>query len=132
MEASRPESVMHVVGTPTSRGVTWVWVQEDLDLATVERARRELEAVLAAPEIGRVLVYVGVERFVALGGLRLIVETAEGVHSRGGALAVVAPPQCVRTLVEINGLAEVLPLIATSRDAALWAGRLRRRDGVRY
>ena len=48
--------------------------------------------------------------------LRLLVDTARRVRAGGGALAVVAPPPCLRKLVRLNGIKAELPLVATARQ----------------
>lgn len=119
--------VLHVVGRPTANGPTWVWVQQDLDLATVPTAHTELSALLAdvtAP--GSVLVYLGAECFVDVRGMRLLVDAARQARRRGGDLAVVAPPRCLRSMVIRLGVGDELFLASDTREAARWA-RMRRR-----
>jgi anti-anti-sigma factor len=119
----RPGSaVFEQVGRPTAGGVTWLWAQADLDLATVASARRELSALVAPGRSpGNVLVYLGPDRFVDLRGLRLLVDAAHRVRAQDGALAVVAPPPSLRRLVQLGRVDTELPLIATARQAAWWA-----------
>jgi anti-anti-sigma factor len=116
------EPVFERVGLPTAGGVTWLWARRDLDMATVATARRELSALLE-PVFGpcTVLVYLGHECFVDIRGLRLLVDTAAEVRRRGGALGVVAPPRCLRRLVQLALLDAALPLIPTARQAVGWA-----------
>ena len=110
--------VLRVVGRPTRRGPTWLWLQDDLDLQSVPAARAELAPLLAAGAAPRfVLVYVGVDRFVDMSGLRLLVETARRVRSRGTDLIVVAPPHCLRLMVAVLGLGGELSLAADARQA---------------
>ncbi len=116
------------VGLPTAGGVIWLWARADLDLATLAGARRELSALIAGGNPGTVLVYLGSERFVDLRGLQLLVDTARGIRSRGGALAVVAPPRSLRRLVQLGLLGSELPLVPTAREAVRWA-RTRERRG---
>lgn len=114
--------VFELVGRPTAGGVTWVWARQDLDLATVAAARRELSALLEPLRSpGNVLVYLGPECFVDLRGVRLLANVAAQVRSRGGALAVVAPPRCVRQMVLLGRLEAELPLVTTARRAVWWA-----------
>lgn len=120
--AKAPTPVFDIVGRPTPHGVTWAWVQEDLDLATVPTAEKELDAFLTDAETpGFLLVYVGAERFVDLRGLRLLVRVATQLRSRGGELGVVAPPQSLRLLVEVVGPRDQLRLLSTARHARRWA-----------
>jgi anti-anti-sigma factor len=114
--------VFEQVGRPTPGGVTWLWVQADLDLATAAAARRELSALLP-PERnpGIVLLHLGCERFVDLRGLSLLIDTARRVRLQGGALAVVAPPHSLVRLVRLGRVDAELPLFGTARAAARWA-----------
>jgi anti-anti-sigma factor len=115
--------VFDLVGRPAAGGPTWLWARADLDIATVGRARRELSALVApGRNPGTVLVYLGPDRFVDLRGLRLLVDTARRVRAGGGDLAVVAPPRCLRRLVQLVRLDAELPLVATARQAA-WRAR---------
>jgi anti-anti-sigma factor len=103
---------------------TWLWIQDDLDLATVRAARAELAALFAGATAPRsVLLYLGVERFVDVGGLRLLVETARRARDRGGDLAVVAPPRCLQRIVARFDLHDELFLAADARHASRWVRR---------
>jgi anti-anti-sigma factor len=113
--------VFDVVGRSAPGGVGWVWVRTDLDIATVATARRELSSLLTTTGSGTLLVYLGSECFVDLRGLRLLVEAAAQLRSRGGALAVIAPPYCLRQMVRLGELGAELPLLRTARHAASWA-----------
>ena len=119
--------VFDVVGRSTYVGPIWLWAQNDLDLATVPAARTELAGLLSgATEPPVVLVYLGAERFVDVRGLRLLVTVARQARCRGGDLAVVAPPHCLRWMVDRFGLGDELFLAPDARSAARWgrtAGR---------
>ena len=115
-------AVFEHVGRPASGGVTWLWARADLDSATVAAARRELSLLIGpGHNPGNVLVYLGPECFVDLRGLRLLVDTARRVRLRGGALAVVSPPRCLRRMVQLDGIDAELPLVSTARQATWWA-----------
>ena len=99
-----------------------MWARADLDMATVATARRELSSLLTTSGgVGALLVYLGSECFVDLRGLRLLVEVAAQLRSRGGALAVVAPPHSLRQMVRLAELGAELPLLRTARHAVSWA-----------
>jgi anti-anti-sigma factor len=120
--SAAPHRVFDVVGQSAPGGVSWVWARTDLDMATVATARRELSSLLTTTGgAGALLVYLGSECFVDLRGLRLLVEVAAQLRSRGGALAVVAPPHCLRQMVRLGELGAQLPLLRTARHAASWA-----------
>jgi len=113
--------VFHVVGRSTRKGVTWLWARTDLDLATACAARVELDALLSAPEPPRfVLVYLGVECFVDVRGLRLLADATRRARSRGGDLVVVAPPHCLRRMTSRLGFTDHLSLASGAREAVQW------------
>jgi anti-anti-sigma regulatory factor len=113
--------VFEFVGWSTPQGVMWAWARQDLDLCTAPTARAELADVLAAPDGPEwMLVHLGVECFVDLHGLRLLVEVAAQVRVRGGDLVVVAPPRCLRMMVGLMDLGPSLLLSPTARHAAWW------------
>jgi hypothetical protein len=114
--------VLHIVGRPTRTGPTWVWAQQDLDLATIAVADAELATLLTDTAPPRfVLLYLGAERFVDVRGLRLILRTARRARSLGGDLAVVAPPHCLRWMVDRFDLGGEVHLVRDARQAARWA-----------
>lgn len=114
----RPGPAVLVVAPQSPRGVIWLWLQEDLDLATVERARTELESVVdGSPTPGYVLVYLGAGRFVGLHGLRVLVQSAHRARSRRVTLLVVGPSTSVRVLVEHVGCVDELPTAPTAGAA---------------
>src|SRR4051794_15094387 len=118
----RGGSVFEVVGRPTANGVTWVWAQDDLDMATEARARADLEVLFVGGAAPFVLVYLGAERFVDVRGLRLLLETAGQVRRGGGDLMVVAPPRCLRRMIGVLDVGDRLPVVTTTRQA-VWRAR---------
>jgi ABC-type transporter Mla MlaB component len=117
-EAGRP--VFRVVERPAARGLTWACAQDDLDLLTLPAARVELARLLrGAPRC--LLVYVGADRFVDVGGLRLLVDSAEQARRRGGDLTVVEPPYCLRLMVGLFDLGDQLRLAPTPIQAVRWS-----------
>ena len=121
-ELSQRRPVFEIVGRPTSPGATWVWTQGDLTSASVGRARVDLSGLFAAGTCPRrVLLYVGVECVVDLRGLGLLLEVAAEVRNRGGALVVVAPPDCLKEVATLIASEEELPMIDSVRRAAWWA-----------
>ena len=98
-----------------TRNVAWARARRDLDMAAAPAARRELTA-LVAPADGpdRVLVHLGVTCFVDLHGLRVLVDVGAQLRVRGGELVVVAPPRCLRIMVELTGLGTGISLVSTA------------------
>jgi hypothetical protein len=126
-ELNQRRSVFDIVGHPTPRGTTWAWAREDLDQASVGRARAELGALFtgqAGPR--RLLVYLGTDCFVDLRGLRLLLDLAVEVRRHGGVLIVVAPPRCLTEMVTLLALEEELPTVTSVRRAG-WRARTRTR-----
>ena len=114
--------VFDVVGLPTTPGATWVWARDHLDHESVERARNELSGLFdEEPGPRRLLVYLGCDCFVDLGGLRLRLDLAAQLHCRGGALVVVAPPVCLTEMLAVLDLQDALPMMSSVRRAAWWA-----------
>jgi anti-anti-sigma factor len=121
-----PVPAFEVVGASHDHGITWVWLRGDLDLESVPAARAELDALLAAPrEPEWLLVYLGEGCFVDLHGLRTLDDVARRLTRRGGRLVVVAPPSCVRTMIELTGVGAAIPLAASTRSASAWVRRHR-------
>ncbi len=119
-----PPQVFHIVGRPTRTGPTWVWTRDDLDLATTAAARAELAGLFVGDTPPRyVLLYVGVERFVDVRGLRLLVQAARWARDGGGDLAVVAPPRCLRRMVASLDVRDDLFLATDARQALRWVRR---------
>jgi anti-anti-sigma factor len=121
-ELNQAQPVFDVVGRRASRGTTWAWAREDLDVASVGRARSELAALFdggTGPR--RLLVYLGADSFVDLRGLRLLLDLVAQVQRHGGAAAVVAPPHCLTQMVSLLALEERFPMIRSVRRALWWA-----------
>jgi anti-anti-sigma factor len=121
-ELNQGRPVFDIVGRRRSQGTTWVWAREDLDVASVGRARAELAALFdrgTAPR--RLLVYLGADSFVDLRGLRLLVDLVAQAQRYGGVAAVVAPPHCLTQMISLLAPEERLPMISSVRHALWWA-----------
>lgn len=76
----------------------------DLDLASEDRARAELLA--ACTQIGPVrwvVVFLGEHVFVDVRGLSALLDARLAADGAGLGLAVVAPPRCLRLMVDVLG-----------------------------
>jgi hypothetical protein len=121
-ELNQRSAVFDVVGRRMSRGTTWAWAREDLDGASLGRARAELAALFdggTGPR--RLLVYLGTDIFVDLRGLRLLLDLVGQVQRYGG-----APPWSPRrtaspTWVSLLALKERFTMISSVRRAVWWA-----------
>ena len=114
----RTSPVFEFVGRSSARGVVWAWAQLDLDMASAPAARAELTGLvtdLDAPD--RMLVYLGLERFVDLYGLRVLADATARLQGRGGRLVVVRPPWSLRTMIDLTGEGAALALASTARLA---------------
>jgi anti-anti-sigma regulatory factor len=111
--------VFDVIGRPTARGVTWAWAREDLDRASIDRARAQLAELYTDGRGPRqLLVYLGHDCFVDLGGLRLLLDLVGQARQHHGALAVVAPPPGLTRMLSRLELDEQLPVIDSAAHAA--------------
>jgi anti-anti-sigma regulatory factor len=96
----------------------WARIRFDLDLATLSDARRHLRAICAtAVSDHLVVVEFAPGRFVAVCGLRLLLEGAESVRLRGGEFAVMRPPPSLRRMHAVFELGSALPMIDRPGDA---------------
>jgi anti-anti-sigma factor len=120
--------VFELPGRAMPRGVRWVRARQDLDLATVSRARAELTSLLSASDHVCVLVHLGVDCFVDLHGLRLLVDLTAQARQHQAELVVVAAPRCLRRTARLAGLDSRLNLAPTARQGFR---RARARTGSR-
>jgi len=117
------DEVFHVVRSDRC-APTWAWARQDLDSLSVPAARAQLRELLGADDALRcLLVHLGVDCFVDLRGLRLLLAVGGSVRRRGADLAVVAPPPSVLRMARLLELGDELPVLATVLDAARWARR---------
>ncbi len=121
-----PPTVFEFVGRTAHGATSWVWLRADLDMATVPDARAELGTFLApgdaaqAQAFGRMLIHLGVEVFVDLHGLRLLIEVTAQVRTGGGELHLIDPPRCVRVMVRVLDLDDALSLVDQAQLAPEW------------
>ena len=114
-------SAFDIVRQPKADGVTWAWAQSDLDMASESTARAELAEVLDRDgAVAVLLVYLGPECFVDVRGLRLLLDASERLRKRNGQMLVVAPPLCLRRMIDLLGLSDVLPTLFSEQQAASW------------
>jgi len=120
LRAVRP--VFRFVGLSAQQGLTWAFAESDLDMESAPAAGAQLAELLAGDAGPRcLLVYLGAECFVDIRGLRLLVEVTRQMRGRGGDLAVVAPPYCLRHMVSRLGFGVELALLASAEHAVQWA-----------
>jgi anti-anti-sigma factor len=92
-----------------SPGVCRVMPSGELDLATAPRLESELQrAVGAGAE--HVVVDLSQVGFLDSTGLRMFLALSERAQSEGWVLTLTAPSQAVRSILEITGSSESLPL----------------------
>jgi anti-anti-sigma regulatory factor len=110
MIAVRP--VIELLDPPDPGIAVWARIRFDLDLATEFGARTALRAICrTAVTDRRVIIEFGPRRFVALCGLRVLLEAADSVRGRGGELAVVGPPPSLRRMHTVLRVGSALPLL---------------------
>lgn len=116
-------SAFDIVRQPKADGVTWAWAQSDLDMASESTARAELAEVLDGDGDGAaavLIVCLGPECFVDVRGLRLLLYASERLRKRNGQLLVVAPPLCLRRMIDLLRLSDVIPTLFSAQQAASW------------
>lgn len=97
-------------------GVTILDVVGEIDLYTVPQLEEVLrEAASAAkPLLGVNLTGVN---YLDSSGLRVLSEWYKQAHARQGAFAVIADQPTIQKLFRITGLGEIVPVLATEREA---------------
>jgi anti-sigma B factor antagonist len=81
----------------------------ELDIATVPRLRRVLEAEVASGKNDLVVDVVGVE-FIDLSGVRALLDFAERAKTKGGRLRLQAPSRPIRRMRDLLGLHDALTI----------------------
>ena len=97
-------------------GRTVLFVAGEVDLASVGVLRSEIAAALES-DAGELWIDLCKTEFIDSSGLHLLVETAresERLHRR---LAIVCPPGPIRRVIDIAGLADMLPLHGDAASA---------------
>ena len=100
-----------------SHGLTRVCPVGEVDLATVDRVRHELEAVKAAGA-RRVALDLRDTTFLDSSGLRLIVEAQHSSNADGWQFGVIPGPPGVQRALEIAGLSNFVSFVADGADGA--------------
>lgn len=96
---------------------TIIHVAGELDLSTVARFDAELDQAVT---MGRVVVVLAECTFIDSSALQALVRAQRGVAERGGTIALVAPSQPARRVLEVAALDRFFPVFATL-DVALTA-----------
>ncbi len=103
--------------TETRAESTVIHVAGELDLSTVPRFDAELEQASTG---GRVVIVLADCTFIDSSALQSLVRAQRIVSERGGAIALVAPSQPARRVLEVAALDRFIPVFATL-DVALAA-----------
>ncbi len=99
-------------------GIKLIGLDGMLDMTGVTRVERKLAEHVAGQD-ARVILDLSEVTFLASIGIRLIVNTAKSVASRGGRLVLLNPIQGVEEILEVTGVAEVIPVCAKLEEARL-------------
>jgi len=94
----------------------------ELDVATVPRARAQLEAALT-PGIKGLVLDVSRVTFMDSSGLGFLLGRYRWFMERGGAVAVAGARSQVKRVLELSGLAKIMPVTATVKEALERVGR---------
>jgi anti-sigma B factor antagonist len=108
-----PESPL-MLSTEMAEGVSVIRVTGDLDLSTVGAFDEELEHALDA---GHLVIELGECTFIDSSALRALVRAQKRVTRAGGELALVAPSQPARRVLEIATLDRFVPVFGTLGEA---------------
>lgn len=108
-----PESPL-TLSTEQAEGVSVIHVTGDLDLSTIGAFDAELEQAL---ESGRLVIELADCTFIDSSALRALVRAQKLVTRAGGELALVAPSQPARRVLEIATLDRFMPVFGTLGEA---------------
>ena len=108
-----PESPL-MLSTEQAEGVSVIHVTGDLDLSTIGAFDAELEQAL---ESGRLVIELADCTFIDSSALRALVRAQKLVTRAGGELALVAPSQPARRVLEIATLDRFVPVFGTVGEA---------------
>ena len=100
--------------TGTDGGASIIHVVGELDLSTIAALDAELE--LSLP-VGRVVVNLSECTFIDSSALRSLVRAQRAVSEGGGSLALVAPSQAARRVLEVTALDRFIPVFETVAEA---------------
>ncbi len=100
--------------TGTDGGASIIHVVGELDLSTIAALDAELELSLPA---GRVVVNLSECTFIDSSALRSLVRAQRAVSEGGGSLALVAPSQPARRVLEVAALDHFIPVFETVAEA---------------
>ena len=98
----------------TDGGASIIHVIGELDLSTIAALDAELELSLPA---GRVVVILSECTFIDSSALRSLVRSQRAVSEGGGSLALVAPSQAARRVLEVTALDRFIPVFETVAEA---------------
>jgi anti-sigma B factor antagonist len=108
-----PESPL-TLSTEMADGVSVIHVAGDLDLSTVGAFDAELEHALASEHL---VIELGQCTFIDSSALRALVRAQRLVTRAGGELALVAPSQPARRVLEIATLDRFVPVFGSLGEA---------------
>lgn len=100
--------------TGTDGGASIIHVVGELDLSTIAALDAELKLSLPA---GRVVVILSECTFIDSSALRSLVRAQRAVREGGGSLALVAPSQPARRVLEVAALDRFIPVFETVAEA---------------
>lgn len=102
-------------------GDVWVSLTGELDVSTIDVVSEELDRVLAAPGLRRLVVDLRGLSFMASVGLGVLLRLTDGSRRDGYELAMVKGPPSVHRVLELTRVDERLPLIDDPEESGLSA-----------
>jgi stage II sporulation protein AA (anti-sigma F factor antagonist) len=94
----------------------------DLDVATVPKVRRHLEAALARPGTAKVVLDLAAVSFMDSSGLGLILGRYRELSERGGSMAISGAKSQVQRVLQLSGIGKIMPVTSTVEDAIKQVG----------
>lgn len=101
-------------------------LEGELDVATVPRARVELEAALVKPGVRSLILDLTGVSFMDSSGLGFLLGRYRWCMENGAVMAVAGARAQVRRVLELSGLTKIMPVTATVGEALARVGREKR------
>lgn len=114
---SRPSGLWEEEARGIRDGVLCLRLRKDLDLSTEAPARMRLARVCLDDAVRSLALRAGVDRFIDVRGLAVLLEASARMRRGDRCLIVVEPPASLRLMVEALRLSGQLPLAATLAEA---------------
>ncbi len=111
-------------------GILILRLRGELDLTTAPDIKKAVERAFLGTQLKHVVVNMSNVSFVDSSGIGVILGRYKELNQGGGQLVLVNPQPHVETVLELSGLARVIPFVPTESEAlkVVSAGRGQRDD----